>query len=250
MVERNNSVTTFSIITPCLNAAGTIEKTIQSVLNQKGDTGPLEHIVIDGMSTDGTLDIVEEYVDRYSHITSVSELDSGIYDAMNKGIALAKGDYIGIINADDWYDEMAMCSARQVLDSRADVGLVYGNMGIWKESSMEKIVKPRKSPWARFISMPFLHPTCFVRASVYHDFGAFDPTLRIAGDYDFILRLYDAGVRAEYLDQTIAHFRSGGASSTDFAIRERARVRAKHGLPIVLSYLIVLLVDANRLFRR
>lgn len=243
-------MTDISIITPCLNAASTIEKTLQSVLHQKGNTGEVEHIVVDGCSSDGTLELLERYTRQYPRITFVSEPDSGIYDAMNKGISLANGRYIGIINADDWYDDKALSIAKKILDSNPDSGLVYGNMAVWNDASLEKIAKPRQKAWMRFISMPYLHPTCFVRASVYQKYGVFDSSLEIAADLDLILRLYDKGVKAEYVDHTMANFRHGGASSTNYAIGERARVRARHGLPLILGYLIVFLIDMNRLLRR
>lgn len=195
-----------SIITVCLNSEKTIEQTIQSVIRQEYDD--LEYIVVDGQSKDKTLEIVETYADDISII--ISEPDKGIYDAMNKGIALATGDIIGIINSDDWYEQGTFKEVQKCFqESGAEV--VYGSLNMicedkvierWVPSDIEKIRYEMEIP----------HPTVFIKKYVYERYGAFCLEYKVAADYELILRLYTNSVRFVCLDRVLANYRHGGIS--------------------------------------
>ena len=150
-----------SVITVVYNSVDTIEQTIQSVLNQTYKN--IEYIIIDGLSTDGTQKIIEQYLDCIAYF--ISEKDNGIYDAMNKGIRKASGDIIGIINSDDWYAEDAV---ENIVDcfKQNDVGLVYGNIiDVFQNGEQkERLKEPLENMWHQ-MSVP--HPSTFIKRSRY-----------------------------------------------------------------------------------
>lgn len=206
---RNSDNIPVSIITVCLNAAGTVEDTIKSVVGQTYEN--IEYIIIDGGSTDGTLQIIEKYKDDISVL--VSEKDQGIYDAMNKGIGLAKGDYIGIINADDWYERDAVENVvRLGKEAPEHTGVIYGRIQFVEEERLFTIKeKGMDSIWTE---MPIAHPSTFIRKSVYDKYGGYDTQYKIAADYDFIFKLYVSGVGFLSCKHVLANYRVGGISGT------------------------------------
>lgn len=223
MNNRGNML--ISIITVCLNAAETVEDTIRSVVEQTYEN--IEYIIIDGGSTDGTLEIIEKYKSAIS--VFVSEKDHGIYDAMNKGIELAHGDYIGIINADDWYERDAVENVvRTSQETAEDIGVIYGRVRfvegkklfLLKEKGMDSI-------WTE---MPVAHPAAFVRKNVYDKYGKYDMHYKISADYDFIFRLYVNGVRFFLCKNVLANYRVGGISGTqkDKLFEEDAEILGKY----------------------
>ena len=203
-----------SIVTVAYNSAATIGDTLDSVAVQ---THPdVEHIVIDGASTDDTLRVVEQ---RGRHVARVvSEPDRGIYDAMNKGLALASGELVGFLNADDLLaapqtiDEIA----RAARDAEADA--VYGDLVYVHVERLQQIVRYWSSgayapSRLRYGWMP-PHPTLYVRRQRLAALGGFDTRLRIAADYDLVLRLLaDTNLRVTYLPRVLVHMRLGGASN-------------------------------------
>lgn len=197
-----------SIITVVYNSVGTVEQTIQSVLNQS--YRDIEYIVIDGLSTDGTQDIVKKYRDAIAFF--VSEKDHGIYDAMNKGIQKATGDIVGIINSDDWYAENAI---EKIVDyfmqNEADV--VYGKVVDIYQDGRESLIGEKKLSNMWFQNT-LHHPSVFVKRNIYEGMGAFDTKYKISADYDLLLRFYSKGAKFGYIDDVIAYFRIGGISST------------------------------------
>ncbi len=197
-----------SIITVVLNAAGTIDEAVQSVLEQ--GYRPLEYIVIDGGSNDGTWDKLQAYSDRIDLL--LQEKDEGIYDAMNKGIERASGDLIGILNADDRYLPGAI--ERAVTAYRRErAGIVHGAMEVrFPEKKEGRINHGNKEllPYKASIN----HPTCFVHRSIYESLGNFDTRYRISADHEFLLRAYVNGVRFAYIDKPQVSYRYGGASRT------------------------------------
>lgn len=198
-----------SIITVVYNRAKTIEQTIQSVLNQTYKN--IEYIIIDGQSTDGTIDIIEKYKNKIS--CYISEPDQGIYDAMNKGIAKASGDVIGILNADDWYDVQAVeyvmnCFAGNSAD------IVYGEVKRVETDESISITKKAGSLEDLWYIMSIWHPAVFVKKEVYHSLGVFSTEYEIAGDYEFLLRCYSNQIKFVYLDKVLTYFRSAGISNT------------------------------------
>ena len=196
-----------SIITVCLNSAATIRQTIESVLNQTYTN--IEYIIIDGKSTDGTLDIIREYIPLFEgRLQYISEKDSGIYSAMNKGIKLSTGSLIGIINSDDYYENDAVEKiVRHMTNDKYQV--VYGYCRLIKNNRITGILKNGHEILAQRM-IP--HPTCFVTRWVYRDFGLFLTTFKIASDYELMFRLYYSGkVTFIQIKDVIANFRVGGA---------------------------------------
>lgn len=199
-MDRLNSI---SIVTVCLNSEKTIGKTFDSVACQKYSN--IEYIVVDGGSEDSTLDLIK----GCSAVTKwISEPDNGISDAFNKGISLASGDWIGIINADDWYEVGAIESAMR---NASNADIIHGPVRYWKGNTPVGIYYPNQTllRWEMSIN----HPSVFVRRSVYKALGGFDPSYRYAMDYEFLLRALAAGYRfCTVTDVVLANMRTGGVS--------------------------------------
>jgi glycosyltransferase involved in cell wall biosynthesis len=198
----------FSIITVVRNGARTLEGTIQSVLAQS--IGGLEYIIIDGGSTDGTLDIIRKYDDRID--LWVSEPDNGIYDAMNKGIAQSTGRLIGILNSDDCYEKDSLSSIAglhhaQVLDRNT---VIYGDQVIIDEDLGIRTVLPGHEKYWQ--GMTICHQAMFVTRDVYEEKGLYDASLRFAADYDFFIRSVLRGVRFVHLPIIVVSFSNAGAT--------------------------------------
>ena len=208
-----------TIITAGYNSAATIRDTLVCIANQ---TYPnIEHLIIDGASKDDTLKIVAEF----SHVTKViSEPDKGIYDAMNKGIAAATGDIVGILNSDDFYanDEVLEMVVKHMEEGSVDS--IYGDLVFVKPDKTDKIVRYWKTRtqtdrgWERGWMPP--HPTFFVRKEVYEKYGNFDLDLKSAADYEFMLRvLYKNKISTTYLPKVLVHMRTGGQSTANLKNR-------------------------------
>jgi len=205
-----------SIITVCFNSAKTITDTIHSVASQ--DYHEIEHIIIDGGSTDGTVEIIA----NVSSVASfVSEPDKGIYDAMNKGILMATGDIIGILNADDFYSRTDAISLMASVFSDKQVDACYADLVYVDAINTDKIKRYWKS--CKFESGLFLkgwmpaHPTFFARKSVYQQHGLFHLNYRIAADVEMLFRLLEMKqINAVYLPETIIKMRLGGTTNKSF----------------------------------
>jgi len=201
-----------SVITACLNSAKTIEQTIQSVIGQSYPD--IEYIIVDGGSTDGTLQIVERYRNRIAKV--ISEKDEGVYDAFNKGVRAATGDVIYFLNSDDYlYNDKAVEKvASAFLHSEIPPVAVYGNIlrindqngyviVLGQELTLDKIRQGKKP----------MHPAFFVRRELFERYNYFDLRYRIASDYDFMIKVFkDYAERTRYIDEIIAVFRSSGIS--------------------------------------
>lgn len=203
-----------SIITAVYNSRETVGHALGSVLRQAG--ADVELIVIDGGSTDGTLTVLDGFRDRLAVL--ISEPDSGIYDALNKGIRHAKGDVVGFLHSDDLLanDRVLKRVAETFNDSKVDA--VYGDLLYVRKDNPDDIVRYwRAGAFSRarlgWGWMP-PHPTFYVRRSVYERLGLFDPHYRIAADYDCILRfLGRKEVNVEYIPEVLVKMRVGGASN-------------------------------------
>lgn len=205
-----------SIITVCFNSAATLRDTIDSVLAQSA--ADIEYIVVDGSSTDGTLDILREYEDRITRI--ISEPDEGIYDAMNKGIRACTGDIVGILNSDDFF-----ASPNTVKDVVAafqeDDGtdIVIGDVVYVAADDLATVTRyyssRRFKPWKlRFGYMP-PHPATFVRRQVYETHGLYSLDYRISADYEMFIRwLVAAKLPYRRIDEVLVHMRPGGLSTS------------------------------------
>lgn len=204
-----------SILTVVYNGAATISHCIESVLGQ--DYGNIEYIVVDGNSKDGTQEIVRSYGDRIARF--VSERDSGIYDAMNKGIQLATGDIVGILNADDFYAFPSVIS--EVVDAfkSGSYEAVYGDLE-YIDANDATVVR-RKWVSGAYKIGSFLngwmppHPTFFVKREVYQAHGTFRLDLGTAADYELMLRfVHREKIRLGYVPRVLVKMRAGGASNS------------------------------------
>jgi glycosyltransferase involved in cell wall biosynthesis len=207
-----------SVITVVFNRRDTIEDTFRSVSSQRYEN--VEHIVVDGGSSDGTMDVLNARRDQIDVL--LSEPDRGIYDALNKGIALATGDVVGFLHADDVFADTRVLS--RIADAFADdaVGAVYGDLVYVQEGDMGRVVRHwsaghfSKSKLAWGWMPP--HPTFYARRSLYAQLGGFDLRYRIAADYDTMLRFLGRGeVQAAYIPEVLVKMRLGGVSNRSLA---------------------------------
>ncbi|MBI2307931.1 MAG: glycosyltransferase [Rhodocyclales bacterium] len=202
-----------SIITASFRSESTIKDTLESVNIQ---TYPrIDHIVIDGASKDGTLELVKAHGKRVTHVTS--EPDKGIFDAYNKGLAVADGEIVGILNSDDFYASPNVIA--HVMQAFEDpvVEAVYADLVYVDKDDTNKIVRHWKSrPYrAGDFTRGFspAHPTLFLRKSVYDRTGGFNPGFRFSGDYEYMLRAFHThGVKSVYLPEIVVRMRTGGAT--------------------------------------
>ena len=208
---------TISIITATYNSGATISDTVESVLRQTYID--YEYIIIDGCSKDGTLDILRRYEPMFGgrmHI--ISEPDKGIYDAMNKGIGMATGDVVGILNSDDYYTSDDALATIADFFSRDDADAMYGDIHFVDDGNPEKCVRYYSSalfrPWLlRFGFMP-AHPSFYVRSNVYRKYGTFSLDYKIASDYDIMVRLlHKHRIKAQYIKKDFVTMRTGGIST-------------------------------------
>lgn len=218
---------TISIITATYNSSATIKDTLESIRKQNYPN--IEHLIIDGASKDNTLEIVHQY----SHVSlCISEKDKGIYDAMNKGIGLAKGDIIGILNSDDFYanNEVLDKVARTFEETSCDA--VYGDLQYVDAANTDRVVRLWKSghyhpgdfKWGW---MP-PHPSFFVRKELYEKFGNFNLYMKTAADYELMLRfIHKYGAKLAYLPEVLVKMRTGGASNSSLSSRFRANQEDK-----------------------
>ena len=207
-----------SIITVCFNSAKTIRETIESVLSQ--DYPDIEYIIIDGGSSDETAAIIKEYADRIAVI--VSESDHGIYDAMNKGVALASGEIVGMLNSDDIYiNEHAVSELmKKMQDAKADS--VFADLVIVDPIDLGKVLRYYDSSYFtpnkfRFGWMP-AHPTFFVKKSMYDKVGPYSLDYKISADYEMLIRLlWVHRASYAYLKKPVVRMRYGGASTANLS---------------------------------
>lgn len=200
-----------SILTVTFNSEKYLEDTLLSIFSQSYPD--IESIVIDGKSTDGTLSILQKYQNK---ITYISEPDMGIYDAMNKGIELATGDIIGILNSDDVLFDNEIIN-KVVHSFSSDVDCVYGNVILVNE--FNKLVRNYSSANFNLKDFEFghmpPHPSFYVRKEAFQKFGNYNTTFKISADYDLLLRfLYIHKLRSKYLDFILVKMRDGGISSS------------------------------------
>lgn len=214
-----------SIITVVLNGERTIERTILSVLNQT--YSHLEYIIVDGGSNDRTLEIIKKFEEENrGRIRFISEPDKGISDAWNKGIGMASGDLVGLINADDWYEDDAVASV--ISCKPDDHTIVCGNVKLWNSSYQYRV---KRSSISRIESkMTVWHPGMFCPLEVYKMVGLYDNHLKILMDYDFVVRCYLRGISFTFIDRGIANMKFGGVSTRliSKSMREALAIKNKY----------------------
>lgn len=234
-----------SIITAAYNSARTLPDTMESVLRQS--YADFEHIIVDGVSKDNTLGIVRKYESRYEgRLRWVSEPDKGIYDAMNKGIALATGDVIGILNSDDFYADDSVLAS--IADGIRNVDVVYGNLEFVDENDTDKVVRIWKG--SQYTNGAFLkgwhpaHPTFYARRKCFDELGGFDITFDVSADFELMLRFLEcAGLSSHYVNKTFVKMRMGGESTGSISKiikgnRNVLRAFRKNGFNVSYFYLI------------
>ncbi|MEL7587582.1 MAG: glycosyltransferase family 2 protein [Prolixibacteraceae bacterium] len=207
-INRTGGGPLVSVITVVLNGEQTIERTIRSVLDQSYTH--LEYIVVDGGSTDKTLEIIRKFErTNRGRLRFISEPDEGISDAWNKGIRMASGELIGLINADDWYEKDAI--AKIVSCKTDNHTIVCGNVKLWNSSYRYNV---KRSSLTRIESkMTIWHPGMFCPREVYKQVGLYDSHLKILMDYDFVVRCYLRDVSFRFIDEEIANMKFGGVSN-------------------------------------
>jgi glycosyltransferase involved in cell wall biosynthesis len=230
-----------SIVTVCFNSAATIEDTIRSVREQQYEH--IEHVIVDGGSTDGTQEIVGRYNGRIKKF--ISEPDRGIYDAMNKGLGLIKGDVVGFLNADDVYASPGVIGDIVAAMHTGQTDGVYGDLVYVGRNDVNRIVRYWQAgayrPRAFYSGWVPPHPTFFCRTSVYRALGGFNPDYRIAGDFELMLRFIEKnGIGVRYIPKPLVRMRAGGRANTVRGIiqgnREIAQAFRRNGLEFSLGF--------------
>lgn len=221
-----------SVITATWNSGKTIEDTIKSVLEQTYTD--VEHIIKDGGSKDDTVAICEDYRKRFyssgeklaKTMKIVSEKDGGIYDAMNKGIELASGDIIGILNSDDFYtSEDVLARVAAEFDADTELEALYGDIHFVKDEDLTRCTRYYSSksfrPWKlRFGFMP-AHPSFYVRREVYEKYGLYDLQFRTSSDFEMMVRLFAKNkIKTKYIPMDFVTMREGGASTADMEAKK------------------------------
>ena len=218
-----------SIITITYNSAQTVEDTIKSVVAQ--DFPNVEYLIIDGLSKDSTLSVVNRYSPYIDKV--VSEKDKGLYDALNKGINAATGDVIGLLHSDDIYsNNQVLSKVAQQFAADPNVEGVYADLVFVDRDDTNKVLRTWKSGEYKEDAfkkgwMP-PHPTFFVKKSVYEKFGGFNLDLKLSADYELMLRLiHKHKIKVAYLPETIVKMRMGGISNTSFFVKLKANMEDK-----------------------
>lgn len=217
-----------SVITVCFNAAATLPDAVQSVFTQvPSPDAPfdLEYIVVDGGSTDGTLDVLAPFRDRIA--TLISEPDRGLYDAMNKGIRAATGDVVAILNADDVYASSDVLARVAETFNSSGATAVYGDLNYVEADDLARVIRRWRagtySPGAFRRGWMPPHPALFVQRTCYKRWGMFSLSLRSAADYELMLRfIHRHGMSLAYLPDTLVLMRAGGVSNASLKHRLRA----------------------------
>ena len=214
-----------SLITTTYNSAETLRSTFDSVLSQTYTN--IEYLVIDGASKDKTVDIIKEYEPKfYGKMKWISEPDKGLYDAMNKGIEMATGDIVGILNSDDFFTTIDIL--KQVANAfTQNIDAVYGDIHFVRPTDLNKCVRYYSSrnfrPWAlRFGYMP-AHPSFYARREVFEKHGVYSLDYKLAADYEMMVRLlHKARIRHKYLPIDMVTMRTGGISTKN--VRNRLQL--------------------------
>ena len=222
-----------SIITVTYNSEKYLEQTILSVINQKYPN--LEYIIIDGDSSDRTLEIIKKYEDSITYW--VSEKDNGIYDAINKGILVSTGEFIGIINSDDWYEENAF---NRILNSicKEETKIIHGVLRLWDNENIIGL----QGYTSNFLENGMIsHPTCFINRHIYFNISLYDTQYKIAADYDLMLKCFlNNKIKFTHQEHIIANFRLSGISNkyTKLRRKETNEIMYKYKLINKKSYLL------------
>lgn len=197
-----------SVVTVCYNAEKTIEQTIQSVVSQ--NYSDKEYIVIDGKSTDGTVDIIKKYSEQISFWSS--ESDNGIYHAMNKGISHVTGDAVAFLNSDDWYEPGTLEKVAEYFKDN-QIDCLTGEVNSILNNHIIEINAPLRTEEDIHFSMIYRHPAFFAKTYIFDQIGVFNEEYKIAADYDLVLRMHNAGYKIMKVPDIFTNFRRDGVSA-------------------------------------
>ena len=227
----------FSVITVCFNSEKTIRRTFESVLKQSFND--YEYIVVDGASKDGTLDVIKEYEPKFEgRMRWISEPDKGLYDAMNKGIRMAQGEIIGIVNSDDWYETDALEKVALKSFTKADV--YYGMVRNVDANEQEIGIIRNHHNFVE--SCGLHHPGCFATREIYDKYGSYSMQYRVFADYEWMLRLFRAGAVFCPVDDILTNFTLGGISSQTPGY-EMFAIRYQYGITSKFWYYLEVMVE-------
>lgn len=228
-----------SIITVAFNSAATIAHCMQSVLDQSYSN--IEYIVVDGLSKDNTLNIVREFEPLFAgKMRWISEKDNGIYDAMNKGLHMATGDVVGILNSDDFFTDNDVIEKVAQAFTDDNIDAVYGDVHFVRETNLSRCVRYYSSAgfrpwWLRFGIMP-AHPSFYARKEVFQKAGLYKTDYKIGGDFEMMVRLFKRfDIKTKYLPMVFVTMRMGGASTKNVGsrltlLREDTRACRENGV--------------------
>ncbi len=220
----------FSIITVSFNAAKCISETLESILAQGYDD--MEVIVVDGASTDGTIEIIREYEAKmHGRLRWLSEPDKGIYDAMNKGIALAKGDFVNFLNCGDSYTYNALASVSETINLHRDAQVIYGISRYFDDKGEIRLIRESH---LRLRDRNICHQSIWYKRELFDKYGVYDLRYRFMADYDMNIRLFQAGTVFLPIDAIVVNYSMSGVSSdssnTENGQKEAMTVFYKHGM--------------------
>lgn len=223
-----------TVITVCYNSAETIERTIKSVLAQ--NFNELEYIIVDGGSTDGTLDIIDKYKNWIS--VYISEPDNGLYYAMNKGLKMVTGEIFAFLNSDDYYADNVLKRVNEYFEGN-DVDMVSGNMYICENGISEKAVYDKSKKENMFFGVVYPHPALFAKKDLYIKYGGFDTSYKIAADSDWVMRVCFGGAKVLCVEDYFTYFSVGGISSRKryLALEEEYHLALKYAKRDEYSYM-------------
>ena len=207
-----------SIITITFNSAKTLQRALDSVQSQS--YGNIEHVIVDGASTDGTRAMIEAYAAKNLNVRWISEKDDGIYNAINKGIRMATGDIIGFLHSDDIFNSSDSIEQIAAAFETGNVDVVYGDLQYCRAG---KVVRKWNSNSFNPRSLKYgwmpPHPTVYVRREVYEQVGPYDEWFRISADYDMMLRIFKSNYTTHYIPSILVSMETGGASNKDTRAR-------------------------------
>jgi glycosyltransferase involved in cell wall biosynthesis len=230
-----------SIITPTYCSERTIKRTLDSILCQTETV--FEHIVIDGSSRDNTIKIIESYREKYTSLgikfKIISEHDKGIYDAINKGIYQSSGDWIWIVNSDDFLPPKAVEIILENISSYS-YKLIFGNINLFNSRGNEIGERSPLGVDKAFRGMPIFHPACVVSRFAYDAIGVFDLRYKLSADYDWILRFLKGNLEYVYVSEILSNYTDGGLSTKKVfsSLLESFYVRINNGQNIIISYFV------------
>lgn len=233
----------FSIITVCYNSEKTITDTIEAVLKQSYTN--YEYIIIDGQSEDATISIIKKYEPAFKgKMKWISEKDNGIYDAMNKGIRIAKGDIISFINANDWYELDALQTINKIFTTK-NCDIAYGLLRNYKFNKYISI-NGNSHEFINETMIPF--PSCFIKKNIYEKFGFYNTKYKYSADYEFLIRIIKNNVNIAFMEKIIANFRMGGVSYSAKAAYESNLIRYKYGFISLKRFILMLISMRIKMF--